>query len=191
MPNWCENYITIEPIKKDGLKNLIKTIKNGTDEYLFARIFGDVKDYRETFGTKWDVEMSEADINGYMGELDELWEDDSFLTINIHTAWSPCLGFSQKLSEKYGLSITHQYFEGGNDFSGEFSFRNGEVIEEQEYNFLEGLYKLDNERFYGEAMYQAECTETIEEFLEKFLFVDVSTIEKLEEIYNEQKAIKN
>ena len=146
MPNWCNNILSIEKGKND-LKPFLKDFSElSNDSFIFESLIGSTEDYSLIYGTKWDVSKNEITN---IDEIDESMSlDDKFIQLIFFTAWSPCLGFTQKLSEKYGLSINHFYSESGCDFSGSNQFVNGEEIDSIEYqNYLHGIYENDQSEF--------------------------------------------
>ncbi len=71
------------------------------------------------YGTKWDFDLKESNVN-------EVTEER--ITLSPSTAWSPPSEFCQKLTKKYGVSVTLDYEEGGVGFVGQEEFEDGEMI---------------------------------------------------------------
>jgi hypothetical protein len=74
------------------------------------------------------------------------------------------------LSKQYGVKCEIEYEEGGSDFCGKTIVDNGEITSEEDYGYMEGKYKFDNEGFWYEIESDIECNiddcETGEEFFE-------------------------
>ena len=127
------------------------------------------------YGCKWDFDLSSSNVLDCIDEL---------VALSPVTPWSPPRGFCERLSKKYGVKVYIFYSEGGNDFSGTDEYDNGEHTNEEQYDYLEGLYRLDNECFWSEIDCWLDDTEdmTEEEFLNKIpKFVsdeDMETIRK-------------
>jgi len=127
------------------------------------------------YGCKWYFDLSSANVLDCIDEL---------VTLSPTTPWSPPREFCNRLSKMYGVKVYIFYSEGGNDFSGTDEYDNGEHINEEQYDYLEGLYRLDNECFWSEIDCWLDDTEdmTEEEFLNKIpKFVsdeDMETIRK-------------
>ena len=112
------------------------------------------------YGCKWDFDLRSANVLDCVDEL---------VSLSPVTPWSPPREFCQRLSKKYGVNVYIFYSEGGNDFSGTDEYDNGEHTNEEQYDYLEGLYRLDNECFWSEIDCWLDDTEdmTEEEFLKK------------------------
>jgi hypothetical protein len=114
---------------------------------------------------------------------------DDLVTLSPTTPWSPPREFCERLSKKYGVKVYILYSEGGCNFSGTDEYHNGEHINEECYEYLEGLYHLDNECFWSEVDSELDNLEDIteEEFINKFPFVDELDKKQLREDYRECK----
>lgn len=160
MPNWCSNYITI-----NGDSKTISIITEacqrceGTENRVFQSLI-DIpshmtsedydKDWYDTnvswFGTKWDIEYS-PDIFTF---------DKTEITLICETAWSPPIAFLENLVKQYkGIEAYIFYSEPGVGFAGETKIYRGEdghvFVDDDEYPYLEGIYKLDREMFWSEV----------------------------------------
>jgi hypothetical protein len=142
--------------------------------------------YVEYWGSKWDFQLCECDMA-------TLEPDD--ISFSIVTAWSPPEAFCQRLSKMYGVDVTIQFSEPGNNFAGSSSYSNGEMGESVTYPYREGMYYLDNETFWCEVVGDLEwmfCENpsiTIDEVLgQMYPFITKEEdIKEITEIYNNEK----
>jgi len=152
MPNWCANSIVIKG-DKEKIKEILKKIGtiSGADKHvLFETLIGKDPDFdklgwyesnHKHFGTKWDASPDESNI-----EFDE-----ESITMSLETAWSPPVPFCTTLASEYGVRVEIAYFEPGADFSGKCVINeSGDIEEEQDYDYDEGMYRLDNDGFWSD-----------------------------------------
>lgn len=200
MPNWCSNSIVI-----NGDKNKIKKIKRVLDSMdrnndsvgVFQVLVGRDENLSETqyqegawyqsnidrFGCKWDVNYDDACIDG----------DDEYITMNPQTAWSPPEGFCRLLSEQYGVDVVLEYSEPGCNFAGRLSITADGDEENETYEYLEGLYHIDEDYFWMEVRNNLEYEfdedepRKVEEWLQDFSFVQAGHKSELIDLYNEVK----
>ena len=202
MPNWCNNFIMISG-EESNMKPIYDLFNNRIpqDETLvmttlvpeneeFHKIEASGKfllsPYVEYYGCKWDFPLNECD----MAKLEP--DDVSFANV---TAWSPPEAFCQRLSKKYGVDVTVQYSEGGNNFAGTTSYSNGEEIENECYTYREGTYRLEPDYFWEcvttdlEWMFCENPSITIDEVLgQMYPFITKEEdINDMKEIYNQLK----
>jgi hypothetical protein len=201
MPNWCNNSIVIngDKDKIKQIRDVLETMdKTTTETGIFEALVGRDENITEEqyqnggwynhninrFGCKWDVSYENAVIDG----------DDEYITMNPDTAWSPPEGFCRLLALKYGVSVNLEYSEPGNYFAGRFNIdENGEEISES-YDYLEGLYHIDEEYFWMEVRNDLEYLfddedepKSVEEWLQDFSFVRAGHKSELIDLYNEVK----
>lgn len=197
MPNWCSNYIRIYG-DEGTIRTLTSIIKglNPEEDRLFRSLIGIPshmteeqyeKDWYDTnigwFGTKWDIHTEQHMFNFSKDEI----------SFSCETAWSPPVPFLTNLCQMYHLNATLNYSEGGVGFAGQTDYEwiNGELdVNDQEYGFMEGLYRTSNDEFWSEVEYRSDCIideeQSLEEFLEEFIpFVSDKDKEELTRIYNE------
>ena len=112
MPNWCYNNVKIS-FDSENEQELRDKVRFDKDLFCqFAPMPESVGDgwYEwniSNWGTKWDAQP--FDIN---------WEDDC-VTFQLETAWSPPLGFYEKV-EELGYDIEAYYLEEGMAFVGQY-----------------------------------------------------------------------
>lgn len=194
MPNWCSNTITITGDKENicRIKDMMDTIENKSESNLFQTLVGypdhmTEGEYQEkwydtnvtNWGTKWDVSYDDA-CPQFSEEV---------IVLSPDTAWSPPIGFGTILAKLYQVDVELFYTEPGCDFCGKtFCNKDGDVNEE-DYEYQEGLFYFDQEQFWSEMESQAEYyigeeEKSLEEFIQIFHYVDKEEITKY---YNEQK----
>jgi hypothetical protein len=71
------------------------------------------------WGTKWSVDVTGYDYNPEQGVI----------YISGNTAWAPPITLWEKVSQKFGVTISGHYVEEGMDFIGAFVVRNGRVFD--------------------------------------------------------------
>lgn len=162
---------------------VMSTLVPHDEEYERIKESGDfiINPQDSFYGTKWDFDLKESNVN-------EVTEER--ITLSPSTAWSPPSEFCQKLTKKYGVSVTIDYEEGGAGFVGQEEFEDGEMIGQIFYNdYYEGLYNLDKETFW--SMVDSELDDLVditeEEFVNKFPYVSE---EDKENIRIEYKTFK-
>jgi hypothetical protein len=202
MPNWCSNSIVItgdkEKIKK--IKRVLQTrdtkdtntgvfqILVGRDENLSESQFENGAWYQhniDRFGCKWDIDYDESNIDT---------DGDECITMSPQTAWSPPDGFCRLLSQQYGVDVQLEYSEPGCDFAGRLlTYGDGREEESESYEYLEGLYFIDEDLFWMEVQNNLEyefCEDEpreVKEWMEDFHYVDEKHHNELIEMYNEVK----
>jgi hypothetical protein len=199
MPNWCSNYITITGDKK-SIQLLTRVLEDipqekRSDSIIFETLIGREPEMSDTeyksggwydaniswFGTKWDVSYNECQF--------QFTED--CIIMSPETAWSPPIGFGVRLHDKYGVNVELQYEEPGCDFCGRTTIENQSVVEE-DFNFLEGKYILDNESFWYEVEsdieYAMDSDTSVDEFLRRFDFVSEEDLEEIRGMYENSLA---
>lgn len=139
----------------------------------------------EYWGTKWDISVEEA-VNDIR---------DNEITLSFSSAWSPPINFCKLLSEKYKVQVDIFYSEGGSDFTGKTIIKNGQIISDECYNYLEGLYHLSNEEFWYEIEYMIEQAldeeQTADEFIADFPFLEETCKDIAIKMYQEEQEKRN
>jgi hypothetical protein len=201
MPNWCSNSIVItgdeDKIKKIN-EVLLSMDKTTTESGIFEALVGRDENITEDqfqnggwyqhnidrYGCKWDVSLENAVIGT---------DSDDCITMSPETAWSPPKEFCILLAEQYGVDVTLEYSEPGCNFSGRVVISPDGVEEEENYEYLEGLYFIDEDSFWMEVQSNLEyefCEfepRPLEEWLNDFQFVIDSDKQELIDLYNEVK----
>lgn len=193
MPNWCSNYLQITG-DKEKITKIVDVLKaNTTGENLFQTLIGlePGADYSgekwydlniNRFGCKWDTPY----------ELEYFHIDEDSIRFGIETAWSPPVQFAIRLCQMYGVSCDVSYSEPGNDFTGITKIAPDGSYTEEDYEYLEGMYKLDMgfwEWIDGEVSFWKEEEMTEEELrTERLPFLTDEDFAKVMEMYNECEA---
>lgn len=193
MPNWCSNTITITGEKENicRIKDMMDSIDNKEEANVFQTLVGipdhmTEGEYKEkwydtnvnSWGTKWDVSYDDC----YPQFSDEE------IILSPDTAWSPPIGFGTQLAKLYGVDVELFYTEPGCDFCGKTYCDMDGGINEEDYDYCEGLFVFDREQFWMEMESQAEYflgedEMSLKDFIDKFNYVDVDEITNF---YNEQ-----
>jgi len=140
MPNWCMNKLTI---KHEDMKMIHKFDKAYREDWAIetfyptprdpsdpTKLMGEGEPFRagedasnnwwhwrvQNWGTKWDIGCKD----GYGMEPTIV---DNELSVTFDSAWSPPLGFYERLVT-LGFSVEASYFEPGMSFAG--TWHNGE-----------------------------------------------------------------
>jgi hypothetical protein len=199
MPNWCNNFITITGDEKQIrlLSRVINSIEDKKGGNLFMTLVGtspdvSMEEYNngawyntniDEWGTKWDVSHNEANIEF----------DTECITMNMSTAWSPPIGFGSTLSKRYNVKVELQYEEPGCDFAGKTTCRPDGTMDEEDYAYLEGMYRLDNECFWHEIIssieFKLDDDKTYDEFLADYdlSFVSNKDLNRVKDLFHQQK----
>lgn len=139
MANYCSNYVFIYG-SEDSIKQIMDKIEklNESKEILWWETYhqflelplpkdGDV--YKE-FGSKWFSPEASEHLDG----------NESFMTIQGDSAWSPVIEFFRKISEKYDVKVEGEYGECGCDFGGFYEIENGEITKDKCMNYISYRY---------------------------------------------------
>lgn len=126
MPNWCSNHIVIEG-PTDKVEAIWSIATDDTDHGLLSALHPigawDYNKACDEWGTKWDVSMSDANL-----ELIKQDADVSIIEGYFESAWSPPLGAIENyLSNNDDVEIHCKYYEPANDFVGSNHFGDFEI----------------------------------------------------------------
>ena len=83
------------------------------------------------WGTKWDVGKWD---NEEYSDTEILDEGSEFITYKFNTAWSPPFPVIQELSRQYPELVVDLEYEEEGGWGGEITFKNGEIIDQKEYD---------------------------------------------------------
>jgi len=121
MPNWCSNVATFGHENQAELVRLAQAFVDKNPMFTFMSPPGGEWEYgwcAENWGTKWDIENSDALDNLSEGSLD-VWFD---------SAWAPPVGFYTHL-ETLGFTVEAYYYESGMGFCGKYEDGNDDYYE--------------------------------------------------------------
>lgn len=82
------------------------------------------------WGTKWDV--GKWDDEEY-SDTEIMDEGSGFIIYRFNTAWSPPFPVIQTLSKQYPELVVDLEYEEEGGWGGEITFKNGEIIDQKEY----------------------------------------------------------
>ena len=192
MPNFCNNVISITG-EKEKIRVILKKIgeiPTITDNKLFETLIGTdpepaqgwYESNLKRYGTKWDVSPEDSNI---------IFDDESII-MTPSTAWAPPVPFCITLAQEFGVQVEITFFEPGCDFAGRSLINEqGEIIEENDYDYNEGMYILDNDGFWNERENDLLSEEELEgktltEYVaQRFSYVDEESRPELVVIYEE------
>ena len=167
MPNWCINKLTITHDDKSMLDKFEKAYRDDWTIETFlptprdpgdpTKLMGEGSSYSENdnvntswylwrlqnWGTKWDIGCND----GYGLEPTRV---DNELSITFDSAWSPPLGFYERLVV-LGFDVQASYFEPGMSFAGIWHNGEDEFYEGNWSDFPEALVdEFDMHEYYKE-----------------------------------------
>ena len=141
MPNWCNNQIVIQG-PTDKVEAIWSIANDESDNGLLTALHPIGKwDYDlacEQWGTKWDVSTEDTSID---------YSDDT-ISFQCESAWSPPVAGMVTICKKYDVECEMNYEESGNDFYGRTTIKSDGTYVEEDYEYREGMYVLDNEWFW-------------------------------------------
>lgn len=100
----------------------------------------------EDWGSKWTT-FNNIDFS----------EGDTMMFIDGYSAWGPTEGLWKKMSLDYNLNLNLEYSEPGVGFAGIVEYNDGVETLHDKLTYWEYLYENDNEYFWEEIGYKAEC----------------------------------
>lgn len=83
------------------------------------------------WGTKWDVAVYD---NEEYSDTEIMDEGSGFIIYKFNTAWSPPFPVIQTLSKQYPNLLVDLEYEEESGWGGEITFKNGEIIDQKEYD---------------------------------------------------------
>ena len=173
MPNWCSNYVELIGEPKD-IARVSTILKVREDDNFFSPLLGS-NNHKDTWyddnisqlGTKWDVSVSTEELN----------LDNDGIEFNCESAWSPPVAGLVSVCQRYNLQCIISYEEPGGDFYGRTKIDSNGILEEEDYEYREGKYRLDPDYFWESLEFDIECD--VEELSETYSIDDL-----INETYN-------
>lgn len=159
MANHCNNFVTISGSEGDITKIMV-IFEHYQKEGLWYETYYNFldlplpivnEDVYEEFGSKWfEPQIDSFDVS----------EGEAELSIWGESAWSPVIEFFRKISEKYNVRVEGEYDEVGCDFGGFYTIENGEMIRNDEMDYLSYRYLESGvEAVYNELEYYTKEAE--------------------------------
>lgn len=161
MPNWCENRVKITG---DNLDKLIEVIEKDKGYFVSESFIQTPKELRKDTGlTKEELIEKFGFDDWYEWNCENLgtkWEFESCGDVVLEegrieffcsTAWAPPIPFFEKISAMYNCEVDIKYAETGMWFSGREIYKNGELVDGEEFDtcYTEcGLEALGDDLFY-------------------------------------------
>ena len=189
MPNWCSNYIVISGEEKN-MKPLVEFFSKPQETVMQSLVPFDPEDQALKEGPQWVL----GDFSTFYGTKQDFGSNSpdvypDYIVLNIETAWAPCNEFLRRLCKKYNVNVSNEYEESGCDFAGRYTCDEEGNDHDEEYSWMEGIYKIDNELFWIRMDDETfEWIESVEDLQEEFEFLDSDDMKTLIEIYNTNKG---
>lgn len=157
MPNWCENILKVTGSQVE-LKDFAKKAAGQEDRMIsFASFIPTPKKppettdwYYKNWGTKWDA----SDAPKYIPDAnpEKRWAGYG---VYFTTAWSPPTPVIVTMSKQFPqLTFTHRYYEGGECYAGEVTYKAGLTLKESDYNLM--INELDYKKFRDKYFYEED-----------------------------------
>ena len=127
MPNWCMNNVSITGDADTIAEIVTAAEENRLLEYLNPIGEWDYGKAVDAWGTKWDVQGSDADVC----IMDEEFHQHQ-VNLNFDTAWSPPTEALRVAADRLSIQVESYFFEPGLTFVGYF---NSEEDEEESYQY--------------------------------------------------------
>lgn len=165
MPNWCNNFMSVQGSEKEVTKftkqaegkgpygedeilccnNFIKMPQDAIDDYTNVGYFWQL----ENWGVKWGLKFT-----------DIIDEDDNFISYQFDTAWGAAIPLIKQMIKDFPkLCFELEYDEYCNCFAGKLEGSNGEVTleDEQSFNSEWGIKNYQDQDTWEDCK---ECEET-------------------------------
>lgn len=151
MPNYCDNYLTIEG-NPDTLKAIVELVKSEETVFDFEKIVP-MPDYiyrghlgskeKELYGENNWYDWSCDNWGTKWNSVDAELSDDEFY---FQTAWSPARPVVEALAKMFpSMRFTYTYLETGMCFCGKIIYENGDLLFYYEGDYAENPYIEDDE----------------------------------------------
>ena len=186
MANYCWNSVNITGNKEtlNVLESIFEKYEKVETFNQFAELFlkesaPKTDDDYSYYGTKWwdfDIERHE----------------DTSLSINGDSAWSPPITLLELISKKYKVTIEGDYNESGCDFAGEYKIVNGVITMHDEFTYAEFIYRENGaDGLISNYLYEESCLEnydSVSDFINAFSFdIDKEDVEIINKIFYSMK----
>lgn len=185
MANICFNTLIIKG-NKTKMKDIIRIVNSHLEEgdELSLSFIDDLIEY-----------SGYLDFDGAIMSIYHNIESENKLILSIESKWTPVKEFAQTISNTYKVSCHLEYDECSNDFAGYYKFNDGELIDEYEAEYAEGLYKMRDWNDFWEQVVVGHLDDAEfnydnkEEFMEFFSFIkNVKQVKELSEAWDLEMA---
>jgi len=131
-------------------------------ELLFKKKSTENFDVYDEYGSKWFSCHFRYD------------EEDTVLTMQGDSAWSPMLPLFSKICKKYNLTCDGNYSESGMDFAGEFVIDSDGTIEDTQMTYKQYEATNNPDSFWDQVIYEIEegYFKSLEAVYQEFTRVD-------------------
>lgn len=152
MPNYCYNHMTINTNNEADFDKLLEFFNKYNEYDYFAHWCNtllhqdeqyDPEDNKQElfydYGTRWwdfQIEHSRTHLGNFDG------------TINVYgdSAWAPPLGLAELISKTFDCEVEIEFSEPGMNFAGKYYYANGNLREQNDYEYNEFQYlEIDND----------------------------------------------
>jgi len=192
MANHCWNTMSITQYKDDDKQKIIDFFKS-YENYDYLTHWGDslLKPEDRTVGEitmdncyKWGSRWWEFDLD----------VGDDYIQIDGDSAWSPMCELASLISEVFECHVNLDYSEPGMDFAGIENYKDGAMIDIQEFTYREYEYKFMDSHYHvqkiiediRDACYESE---TLEDFLHSVSYLNKSHKDEVQEEFAKQLKI--
>jgi len=136
----CENNIYIH-CSQNIKDHILYILENNTLLFqAFIPLFNNNK--LEFYGTDSDVYIENV-----------LVEESDILHLTVYTHYYPCIPFCNKLATLYDLNLQNVYYNAEADLSGKWQIYRNQIIFNEQWNYIQGLYFTDIDLFWEKVQY--------------------------------------
>jgi len=171
---FCENKICINCINDYNYTIILDVLKS--DDLHFFQSFLPLEPNQtklEAYGTDSDVYTEYIDFHN----------EDKLIYITLFTNETPCTEFCKRFCKRFCVDIQFIFYNEDLDFSGMFFFKNNEVLNYHHWNYHEGMYFTDPERFWELDFEYID--------VDQFMFLSISQINQIKQNVMFEKFKKN
>lgn len=188
MPNYCDNYLTIDG-NPDTRKKILALLKSEENCFDFEKVIPMPENiYRGAVGQKekeiygennwydWSIKNWGTKWNSVDAEIE-------YNVISFYTAWSPCDPVIAALAEKFpSMRFTYTFTEPGMAFCGQRVYENGEIL-----FYFDGDYSTNYDCDCDECEY--EIQDTLFPIKKSGFLTEIQSVEDVEGHVNYIKGI--
>lgn len=174
MGSECENNLFIHA-ETDERKEYFMNILNRSDK-LFESFIPLSQTKLECYGTSSDVYIEYIEVKLVL----------DLIILKFYTYQTPCIEFAKRLAGRYSLNVQLHYYNEESDFSGEVSIYRNQLMKEEHYSYLQGVYFNNRESFWQKAYEKFNESWAFMDFiLAKGLSMNENDFNRLKRLYDE------